>query len=323
MQVEGTVDADNPLGNESATALDGTFSIPYLPAGIYDITVESLGYRPLRVTGVNITNGSVSLGTLTLQKGPTLNGTLAKPDGSSVNTGNVNFAVAATSDLGSIIFGRIVSDANTGNITSIQFSGFELSPKVYSVLLFFSDPQNNIITPPEGRAISFTSNSDVMTKAFTYQPSQPFALTHILKVGSAVAITYYFSRPLRNRGDDQDPTQWVSITNGKGVLSGYSVSSDRTQFTVLYTPAAGEQNATILFNAHTVDIDPTTGVEFVLTKSVTLLLGQKATAESNINPIFGGSVSLEDSAILQTSPFHRMRCSLRAGPLWMRRGRMP
>src|SRR5262249_50776053 len=152
----------NPLGDTSATALDGTFSIPYLPAGTYDITVESLGYRPAKITGVAIGSSSKDLGTITLQTGPSLNATLAIPDGSNVNTNDVRFAVAATADLGSIIFGQITSDAKTSNITSIQFSGFELSPKVYSVLLF--DNQDNIITPPEGKSLVFTNNNDSIAK---------------------------------------------------------------------------------------------------------------------------------------------------------------
>src|SRR5581483_4895520 len=132
-------------------------------------------------------------------------------------------------------------------------------------------------------------------KALTYQPSQPFAIAHIRKSGSAILLTYYLSRPIRNRGDDQDPTQWVAVTRGNGSLSGHTLSADRRQFDVTYTPAAGEQNAVITFSAHTVDIDPSTNVEFVITKAVTLLLGQKATAENNINPIFGGSISLSDN----------------------------
>jgi hypothetical protein len=64
---------------------------------------------------------------------------------------------------------------------------------------------------------------------------------------------------------------------------------------VQYTPAAGEQNATINFSAHTVDTDPSTGVEYVLSKSITLLLGQKATVEDQINPALGGTLSLSQA----------------------------
>jgi len=292
--LEGTIDQDNPLGDSNASALDGSFVISDLPAGTYDITVESLGYRPLKLTGIALTSTSKDLGTLTLQKGPSLKVTLAKPDGTSVNTSDVQFAVAATPDLGSLIFGQIASDANTGNITSIQFSGFELSPQTYSVLLF--DSQSNITSPPEGLNLTFTSNSDSLVKALTYQPSQPFAFTHILKSGSSMLITYYFSRPIRNRGDDQDPTQWFTASAHPERLSNPLISADRRQLTVTYNPVVGEQNATVQFSAHTIDVDPSTGVEFVLSKTVTLLLGQKATAEANISPIFGGKISLSDNS---------------------------
>jgi hypothetical protein len=115
--LHGDNTVDNPLGNENATALDGTFSIPYLQAGIYDITIESLGYKPVKFLNVSLNSNSVdNLGTITLQTGPSLTATLAKPDGSLVNTSDVQTAVAASADLSSIIFGQINSDAKTGNI---------------------------------------------------------------------------------------------------------------------------------------------------------------------------------------------------------------
>src|SRR6185312_15494443 len=155
----GTVDADNPLGDESATALDGTFQLNDLVAGTYDITVESLGYQPVKLSNVVLNSlSTTALGTITLQNGPSLTATVAKPDGSAVNTNDVNMAVAATSDLSSIIFGRIQSDAATTNILSVSFAGFQLSPSNYSILLF--DNNDNIILPTEGRNLVFASTGD-------------------------------------------------------------------------------------------------------------------------------------------------------------------
>jgi hypothetical protein len=293
VNLQGTNMADNPLGDENASNLSGSFTISNYPAGIYDLTIESLGYRPVKITGVTLTNALKNLGTITLQKGPALQTTLTKPDGSAVNTTDVHQAVAVTPDLSSIIFGQINSDAQTNNILSIKFAGFELSPKTYNVLLF--DTHDNIIVPVEGKSLTFAANSDSVVKALTFQPTAPIALPHIDKSGTDVIVTFYLSRPLRNGPADQDPTSWISRSSGSGSLSNISLSGDRRQFTVTYTPAAGEQNATLLFSAHTVDIDPSTGVEYVLSRTVTLLLGQKSTTEQSINPALGGSVSLSDS----------------------------
>ncbi len=294
LHLEGSTSDDNPLGQDYATALNGSFTIGELVPGLYDITVESLGYQPYKVTAISVANGAIqNLGTITLQRGAELDATLAKPDGSLVNTGQVQTVVAVSPDLTNIIFGQVNKDATTGNILSIKFSGFQLTPQTYNILLF--DQQNNITTPPEGRNLVFVSSSDVITRALTYEPSPPFAYTDAKRagsIGSAVSLNYYFSRPLRNRGDDQDPSLWFSLPAAHGVLSGYTLSGDRLQLSVTYTPAPGEQNATIAFLAHTVDIDPSTGIEFVLSKTITLLLGQKATTESNINPALGGSISL-------------------------------
>jgi hypothetical protein len=294
LHLVGNSSDDNPLGQENATNIDGSFSIGNIVAGTYDITVESLGYQPYRVTGVAIAKGTTKdLGSITLQKGAVLNATLARPDGTLVNTNEVETVVAVSQDLTSIIFGQANKDANSGNILSLKFSGFLNSPQSYNVLLF--DKNNNITSPLEGRNLVFTSTSQVVTKALTYVPSPPFAFTDVKRTGAAgssVSINYYFSRPLRNRGDDQDPSVWFGLSSAHGNLSGYSISGDRTKMTVFYTPSAGEQNATVVFSAHTVDIDPSTGVEFVLSKSITLLLGQKATVESKINPALGGTLSL-------------------------------
>lgn len=282
--------SDDPLGDiRAATALDGTFTVNYLAPGTYILTIDSLGYRPVRQT-ISVTNGTLAMGTITLQKGASLTATLAKPNGSAVTTSDVRTAVAVTSDLSSIIFGKAESDANTKNITSVKWAGFETN-KTYSVLLF--DELDNIVQPPEGRSLSFASVSDALTLALTYQPSAPTAITAVRKSGSDIVIDYYFTRPLRNTQTfDADPTQFVTLTTGSGVLSGHSVASDRRSMTLLYTPAVGEQTCTMAFLAYSTDIDPATNTEFAITKTSTLLFGQKAFAEGNINPALGGDVTL-------------------------------
>jgi len=297
LHLQGDTSEDNPLGIEIATNLDGSFTFGQLVAGVYDLTVESLGYQPYKLIGLTLSNGATqNLGTITLQRGAELDATLARPDGSLVNTGQVQTVVAVSPDLSSIIFGQVNEDANTGNILSIKFSGFLTSPQTYNVLLF--DDQNNITTPPEGRGLVFISSSDVISRSLTYEPSAPFAYANAKRAGSigtAVTITYYLSRPLRNRGDDQNLSLFFTIVSGQGSLTNLAISGDRRQVTAIYNPAAGEQNATITFSAHTVDIDPSTGIEFVLSKTIALLLGQKATADNNINSALGGSLSLSNS----------------------------
>ncbi|MFA5975515.1 MAG: carboxypeptidase regulatory-like domain-containing protein [Elusimicrobiota bacterium] len=310
LHLQGAAEDDNPMGWSNATGLDGNFSIPNIVAGTYDITVMSLGYRPLKLTGVILSRGVArDLGTLTLQKGPQLTVTLAKPDGTSVNTNDIRMAVAVTPDMSSLIFSQIDSDANTGDIRFIKFGGFELSPKTYNILFF--DNQDNMSSPVDGRGIVFSANTDVLSKAITLQPSAPFAYAHVKKSGNAFSITYYLSRPLRSRGDDQDATQWMNLLSGAGTLSGHSLSGDRREFTVLYTPAPREQNARIRFRANSVDIDPSTGVEYLLSKTITLLLGHKSMVESNINSALGGSLSLvtDDDPSTIAIPSNALRTS--------------
>ena len=293
LKAQGDRNEDNPLGFASATDLNGNFTISNLVPGIYDLTAESFGYGPVKLAAITVTSASQNLPTITLQRGPSLQVNLAHADGTPVNTSEVDTVVAATADLGYILFGQVTSDANTSNIVSIKFAGFQLAPQTYSIVLI--DKQGNLYSPADGTGIQFSSATDQAVRNITFTPGKPQAFTHVRKEGSAIVITYYLTRPLRNQANDQDPSQWLSVVSGLGTLSGYAISGDRRQLTVTYTPAGGEQNATIAFNAHTIDIDPSTGTQFTVGKTITLLLGQKATAEQIINPSLGGTISLSDN----------------------------
>jgi len=292
---EGYVSSnDNPLGEiTEMTGLDGRFRIINLVAGTYDVTLMSLNYRPVRMTVQVKDAQAFDLGTVTFQKGPVLLATLKMPDGSPVTTSNVNFAAAVTADFSSMVFGQINSDANTQNILSIRFSGFDLSPKTYSVVL--GDQMGTITMPTEGQRVIFNSNDDSSTLALTYQPAQPATFVHVTKAGQDVNLKFYFTGSLRNLGGDQDPTQWVSVTQGRGNLSQYFVTEDRTRFDVSYTPAPNEQTATLHFSAYSSQINRITNSEFLITKDIVLRFGQKAQTEKNISPLLGGSLDLSDS----------------------------
>lgn len=289
---DGSADSDDPLGEiRGATDLNGNFSLPYLVPGNYSMQVLSLGYRTYKAAVA--VSGATNAGTITLQTGPRLTATLAKPDGTAVTTNDVQSAVAVTSDLESILFGQIKSDSVTRNIQSLTFDGFELN-KTYSILLF--DELQNIVQPTEGRSIRFTGEeTENRSVSMTYRLSAPTAFVQVRKLGTAGAVTlsFYFSRPLRNtQSFDQDPSNFVTVTAGAGALSGAAVAGDRRSLSVTYTPAAGEETATVRLLAYTTDVDPATGAEFTLTKNAVLRFGQKASAEKNINPALGGTVSL-------------------------------
>lgn len=281
---------DNPLGDiTEATRLDGTFSIANLVPGTYNITIMSRGYKPNKQT-LKIVAGANTLPTVTLAKGGSVTATLRKPDGSAVNTDEVEFAVAATSDLGTILFGQIENDETTRNITQIAFSGFETG-KTYSLLLF--DPNENIMTPPEGRSLVFSTDTEEKTLTLTYQPSAPNAFAQVRRVGTDAQIDFYLSRPLRNTTEDDDAaTSLISIVSGGGTITEASISDDRRQFSATYSPASGEETATLRLSAYTADVNAQTGAEFQLVKSVVLRFGQRSTAEKNISPVLGGEITL-------------------------------
>ncbi len=295
LQKQGVPTAgDNPLGDiQAASNLDGSFSITSLVPGRYDVQVVSLNYKPHKFA-FTIEAGSNNAGTITLQVGAILNTTLQKTDGSDVSSEDVEFAVAVTADLGTIIFGQISKDEHTRTIRSIRFSGFD-STKRYSVLLF--DNRDNITSPNEGRNLAFSSDSEEKNLTLTYQPSAPTAYVQVKKVGSAVEATFYLSRALRNvLPADNDMASLLTVTAGNGALSSFAIGGDRRTMSVLYTPPAEEQTATLRLSGSAVDIDPSTGNEFPITKSVILRFGQRASAEQNINPVLGGEVTLAESA---------------------------
>ena len=130
----------------------------HLVAGTYDMTVESLGYQPYRLSTGWSSRAALrrAIPAITLQKGAELDATLARPEGSLVNSSQVDTCVAVSQVLTSIFFGQASNDANTGNNPPQKFSGFLTSPQRYNVLLF--DKHNNIPSPPEGRNRGFISS---------------------------------------------------------------------------------------------------------------------------------------------------------------------
>ncbi len=284
---------DDPLGEiREATALDGTYTLSNLVPGTYEVTIISLEYKPYKFT-TTLSAGSNSVSAITLEKGAVLTAGLQRTDGSGVNTQDVRFAVAATADLESILFGQIKSDDATRTIRSIRFSGFETG-KRYSVLLF--DDRDNITSPTEGRGLTFSSDNEDKTLTLTFQPSAPNVYSQVKKVGSAAQVSLYLSRALRSTQPSDDvASSMLSIVSGGGAISDAAIQSDRRSLTFTYTPAAGEETATLRFSAATADINPATGAEFPITKTFVLRFGQKAVAEQNINPIFGGEISLAEA----------------------------
>ena len=78
--------AVKPLGEiEGVTDLQGNFNIDALKPGNYTLRVISTGYVTAK-KNVVISAGANGAGTITLQKGAAVSGTITKPDGSNPDT---------------------------------------------------------------------------------------------------------------------------------------------------------------------------------------------------------------------------------------------
>ncbi len=74
---------DAASGLATAAGDDGSFRIPHLGPGRYDLEVEAAGYAPAAVPGfeVDAGHGEVDFGTVTLESGARLEGTVLDPNG--------------------------------------------------------------------------------------------------------------------------------------------------------------------------------------------------------------------------------------------------
>lgn len=274
----GDVPQKNPLGNiEQTTNPDGTFTIKGLAAGVYDMWALALNYGSAIKRNITVGNADVNVGTLTVVAGYKMSGTLAKADGTLLNSREFDTIVGVRDGFEEIIVGQSNDDAS-GNIIGYTMSGFQAG-KTYSILLFGKN--NDVIV----LASSVTLSGDTVQN-FVVGSVTPVILTQAAKnIDGTLQIQFELTQPLRNTdtdtdndgvADDSQFNRIIQLKSGTGTLSHDSSSwmtSDRKRLVVTYTPGAGETSFVLTASCTFVTINAATGNNDTKTQDFTYFVG--------------------------------------------------
>jgi hypothetical protein len=288
--------ADNPLGEiEEATDPQGNFRIQGLKPGSYTMRVISVGYiTDLRT--VVVRSGTNNAGAITLQKGASLSGSIAKPDGSSPNTGEVKFIVGVDQDFEEFVFASLTKDTETDQVTGYTLDGFKVGP-TYSIVA--GNDGDDILELESG--ITFASSTETKTQDLVYRPAPPAVFVTQSKSGDSYTLKFFSTHKLRNVTADDDNLMLIATkTAGAGDInySSSSISSSRDTVYVVYDAAPAETSfkISLAFTSIVPDPESVTGSNFSFSGEFQFFAGVSKSRLVRIPTAIGGDCSLEGSA---------------------------
>lgn len=301
---DGAIFDENPLGEiEERTAADGTFRVEGLKPGPYTLRALAQGY----VTSVQtllVPAGTKDVGTLTLAKGATVTGALTKPDGTAVNSEEVDMVVGVDEDFEDFLFGTVDVDAGTQEIEGYTVSGFQVG-KVYSLIIVTG--KDDIMAT--GSTVAFAAAGETQVVNLEYRAALPRVfvnqtqrvdlndLSDSTDDERITSVRFFVSQPLRNQTpEDADLTSIVTVSSGAGTLSNLAINSSRDTLTADYTAPSTEASFALDLNFFTIEKDPATGDNFEVDETFSFYAGFAKRRSTTVSNVIGGDVQLEDEA---------------------------
>ena len=299
LQRSGTLPADDPLADLSVrTDPDGQFSIPSLATGSYRLTVTASGQASL-TRALVLSGSTVDLGTMTLGGGGTLSGTLRLPDGAPVPDDELRAVVATTPDQSEFLYGSITRDADAHAAVAYKIGGLRAG-RSYRVLALSAFDE--AASPAEAAAVVLTSTAQARVLDLVVRPSAPSVSARSHRAGTRSVIEFRFSRPLRARSTSDDNASLVVATvAATGVLSGWSLTSDRRRLSVDYDPGVGESSFTLRASAPTAAldydaVDPASARELIASATVSFFTGESGAQRMVVANAVGATLVSEGDA---------------------------
>ncbi|MBI4347670.1 MAG: carboxypeptidase regulatory-like domain-containing protein, partial [Elusimicrobia bacterium] len=336
LQPRGVPAIKNPLGDiEAQTNETGAFEVVGLSTGSYSLRAVSLGYVIAQATvSVRVSSGAASfcifqdplatngcLQTIVLSTGAVVTGRITKPDPttssgfSTPNADEVDVVAAATPDFSEFVIGSVEIDPNARTVNSYTISGFR-SNTSYDIIIAPKD-SDELVFPPEGAAVTFTSTETTKTINLTYNPAAPVCVATTYKTvgNNQYQVKILCSKAFRNKvAADNDLDAILSLStatsagqslagiapagvNGTGTLLGgdKKISNDRRTITAIYRAQATETQFAIRIKGVTEQKDPTSGAEYAIDQTFDLFTGITAKKEEQISNVSGGKLNLETS----------------------------
>ena len=326
LQLKGVIATKSALGDiEAVTDGSRRFRVPGLSTGTYALKATSLGYAVFNATvtttatsfvmytGSNTPSNYLPGNIITLRRGATVTGKIVKSDGKAPNDSEVAGVAAANFSQGEYVVGSIEIDKKAKTVSGYTISGFK--PGIsYDLVILPADNADDIIFPPEGSGISFTTAESTATKNITLT----FAAVGVDCAATAKAlgnkqfqIKIDCSKALRNTvGTDNDLAAILSVStfnasgaaivapNGTGQFLGSdkTMSSNRRKLTAIYRAGASETGFSVRLRAASSTVDPKTGANFTLDKVFDFFVGVDSNVNERFSNIKGGKMSLTPSA---------------------------
>lgn len=285
--------SDNPFGDIIAPAnVDGTFLIEGVTAGTYELRAVSLGYA-VTLKSLSVGSGLTDAGALTLSRGATLSGTIAKPDGALPSEKEITGIGAADKDFSNVLFGTVKKDPVSRTVNQYEITGF-LPNVSYNVGFFSEDGEINVAA----QNISFSSATEQKTLNIIFRPMKPGLFTKAYKSTGAVKVNIELTQPLRNTTPfDQSLSSMVTLAAGSGSLGSLNITTDRKKISASYTNfSSTDTNFKIRFHGFFNKTDPETGNNFEIDETLEYFLGIAGHQKLKINALKGGELKLEGDA---------------------------
>ncbi|MBI5243129.1 MAG: carboxypeptidase regulatory-like domain-containing protein, partial [Elusimicrobia bacterium] len=317
LQRKGVVPTGNPLGDiEAQTSVDGHFEIPGLSTGVYTMRVVSLGYSVLEATvsvsaasayifqGIDAPANRFAGNILTLLRGAVVTGRILLPSGSAPNDTEVGGVAATNRGFSEFVMGAVEVDPIARTVNGYSISGFK--PGISYDIVILPKEGDELIFPPEGEGLRFALSEATTTKNInlTFNAGVPDcsadALLKTLGAGETqYQIKIICSGPLRNTAaSDNDLDAILSVHTGSGTLLGgdrKKIEANRRQITAVYRSTVTEAGFSLKLEAYSQSVDPTTGQNYVLSRTFPFNAVHDTSHKERVSNIQGASVRLQPS----------------------------
>ncbi|MBA3053153.1 MAG: hypothetical protein FP827_08755, partial [Candidatus Omnitrophica bacterium] len=278
-----------------------SFTIMGLSDGRYNMRAVVKGFCSEFIKGIEISSGTVAMGTITLSTGSALSGVFTKADGSKVKNTEVEEVVASNQDMTDLVFGELITNSGTGEIESYRIPGLRKNVS-YTVVL-----------PMEGHALFMAPESQMITQNaqtynFIFQDNAPSFISWVKKSSNTITIEAFASEPLRESKVSNviilDGVYCSSGTLVAGAFDSAAMSLNKTDISAVFT-FSGAQNS-IAYHFQGTDLkgnkqspaDYTGSGDYPF--AYTFYKAWDNYAQKNINPTFGGTVDIgngDDSSV--------------------------
>ena len=219
--------------------------------GDYILKVFSTGYvtatKEITIkspSAEDYAEGDNDVGTITLESGGTISGTVRMDDGTNPSTNVIQQVVVMKTDFSNMSFGKLTSNSTTRKVSAYEATGVKQGD-TYK-LVFCGGEGSKLWIMPDTFNLSAATDVYSYNAIITDYPPELFAFAE--KSGDDIEIMLWATEEL----SDADAGECLTVTDSAGTgldateqakLSNARFIDDKLEIDVTYTPAAGAESA--------------------------------------------------------------------------------